>query len=127
MCCYPHESPWGGELGKFLGNPNRLQTCSFNSAQDHKEILHILKCINLTSEIYFPYFLLLFPSPFHFEHLIFSFRKYVLDYPGLMFFVNLCLDMVPMGSIKLKVFYICCTEGGRRPAKQKWFSNPCGL
>lgn len=59
-------------MGRFLGNPSRLQICSFDSAQDHKELYSLPKCINLTIEIYFPYVLLLLPSPFCFVHLIFS-------------------------------------------------------
>lgn len=34
---YWRRSPWGGKVGKFLGNPNGLQIRSSDSAQDHKE------------------------------------------------------------------------------------------
>lgn len=85
MCCYCHQSPCGGEAAKFLGSLNRF--AALTQLQITTSLYNLLKCIHSTEEVYFPV-LLLFPSPFHFEHLIFFFRKYVLSNPGITFFVK---------------------------------------
>ena len=74
------EGSWGIVIdSRFAALTQRKMTRSFYSPHT---------CINLTMQIHFPCVLLPFPSPFHFVHLIFFFRKYVLDDPSLTFFVK---------------------------------------
>lgn len=92
MRCFGHASPWGGEVGKFGGTLIDHRFAALTQLETQC-FYNLLKCIHLTIIVYFLYVLLLFLSPFHFGHLLFSFRKYVLDNPSLMVFVK-SLDMV---------------------------------
>lgn len=75
-------------MGKLLGNRNRLQICSIDSAQDHKEFLQSSYMYELDHENTFS---LCFASLSCSLSLCASdifFMKYVLDNPSLTFFVK---------------------------------------
>lgn len=78
---------------EFLGNPNRLQICSSDSPQDHREFFYrfydILKRISLTINIRFAS--LLFCLSLCANDIFFG--NYVLDNPSFMLFINLSLGM----------------------------------